>query len=494
MSAASRYWLLLRIDATGRRVRQEIAPALAFFAQIFPQFVAAENVPDASIQRLLVEMWQTAILGSNDVHPAELCLRCFISSTIEQVVVQLETSFGNNYGFTRHDLFPFVLNDIIVERPMKGIGISKTGENSSNPHSSINSSYTSLASEILQTFNPDRSSLSSWTAKLVRQHSELRAFLVEHGVYLVTDWAILNDTSPEQLQRVLVEFHHLSAVEIEQATILLESYHAVYRRDRRTARKTGTIGQCRLPTSEQLQQIAQQFNFKTNHKLQPSDILTQLQDLAELLRQYRIYIKSGSCFGESLDNPIGRDDNNPTPAEQIPYTEPNGDEEEQIEFLQFYRQQFIDCLDTALSNAIKCRRAVLQRQNEAQVEKFTLSLHLYHCQGKSMGEIATIVGLQAQYQVTRLLKLKELRADVRQLMLKSLLKSVLDQAIVYTDLQEAKKLEQKIEIALDEQVNELIHKAEAESSVAKHCALKSLFARRLCKILARSQALPGRQI
>ncbi len=34
-----------------------------------------------------------------------------------------------------------------------------------------------------------------------------------------------------------------------------------------------------------------------------------------------------------------------------------------------------------------------------------------------MGEIATIIGLQAQYQVTRLLKLKELRADIRHKML-----------------------------------------------------------------------------
>jgi hypothetical protein len=47
------------------------------------------------------------------------------------------------------------------------------------------------------------------------------AFLLEHEVYLVSDWAILNDTSSKQLQRIFSQFHHLTSQEIQQAMQLL---------------------------------------------------------------------------------------------------------------------------------------------------------------------------------------------------------------------------------------------------------------------------------
>lgn len=467
MSAASRYWLLYRLDAAGNRKIEEIAAAKAFFTQAFGEYTHSDNVPNAKIQRQLWHQWRTPSPASSNAtsHPAELCLRCYISSTIEQVVVQLEASFGSNYGFTCKDLFPLVLNDVIVERPVKHCA---------------SSSYTSLASEILQTFNPERSSLSNWTSKLVRQHGELRAFLVERGVYLVTDWAILNDTDTEQLRRVLHEFHHLSLLEIEPASILLESYHAVYRRDRRAARKAGNSGECPLPTPEQLEQIAQQFSSKTHLTLQTNEVMNRLQDIAEHLRQYRIYVRSGALPSQSLDAPVGGSPEQTSPIEQIPSTNSIEDEDDTAEFLQFYRQELIHCLDQALNDVIRHRLNTLQQQNLLVTKQFITALNMYCCQGQSMGKIATQIGLQAQYQVTRLLKLKQIRADVRQLLLSSLLKSVVERAIAFTHLADVKKLESQIEIALDEQVTAIIQEAEAENTLAKCRPLSSLFARRLC--------------
>lgn len=457
MSAALRYWQLIRLDAAGKRIHEEIASAKAFFTQAFPQFLTSQDVSDADIHRHLLQWWK-----SDATHPAQLCLRCYISSLLEQACIQLETNFGSNYNFTRYDLFPIILNDIIVENSKK--------------EQISNSSYTSVTAEILQTFNPDRSSLSTWTFKLVKQNRELKTFLIERGVYLVTDWAILNDTTCSQLQRIFSEFHHLAELEIKQASILLESYHAIYRRDRRTARKSGNTGQCRLPTTEQLQQIAYQFYLKTNLKLLDSDVMTQLQNMAERLRQYRIYVRGGSLPTESLDN--GGEN-----YENIGYTDFTNAEEEQTEFLEFYRQQFVDRLDEALEQVTRTRLSYLQRQNSSIAESFSSALHLYHCQGLSMGAIAPLIGLQAQYQVTRLLKLKQFRADVRQIMLKTLLVSVLDKAIAYTNLAQTKAYEQQIEVALDEQIAAVIQEVESEDTCAKNGPLKSLFARRLCQKL-----------
>lgn len=119
-------------------------------------------------------------------------------------------------------------------------------------------------------------------------------------MYFVSDWAILNDAKSQQLQRVLEEFYHFSESEIHRACILLESYHAVYRRDWLEQRRNSIAsGQARIkepcqpPTAKQLHEIAQRVNAKTTLRLQTEDVVTQLQDLAQRLRQYSLSIRVG---------------------------------------------------------------------------------------------------------------------------------------------------------------------------------------------------------
>ncbi len=118
------------------------------------------------------------------------------------------------------------------------------------------------------------------------------AFLLEHEVYLVSDWAILNDTSSKQLQRILSQFHHLTSWEIQQAMQLLESYHAVYRAQRLRARQAGVKG-CQPPTTEQLRQMQERLSTQTN-RMCPETLLAQLEEMASRLRQYRLHVRGGS--------------------------------------------------------------------------------------------------------------------------------------------------------------------------------------------------------
>lgn len=133
-------------------------------------------------------------------------------------------------------------------------------------------------------------------------------------MYSISDWAILNDAKSKQLERILAEFHHLSESEITLACILLESYHAVYRRDRlRQRRDSFTSGQssrqktCVPPTREQLQEIARRVNAKIPCNLRAHDIVNRLQDLAKRLRYYRRYVRVG------LSNVGGWDQQNHRP-------------------------------------------------------------------------------------------------------------------------------------------------------------------------------------
>jgi hypothetical protein len=471
MGSTLKYWRFVRLGTAGKRHIEEIALAKAFFQQQFPDLAEPADTSDAAIQR---QLWQVRQNHASTEHRqfAEWCLRCYISNQIEQSCLQLEAQFGSDHGFTRYDLFPFVLDDVLDSRPQV--------TRSTDPRATV---YRSLATEILESFDPAKAGLNTWVTRLVRHHKELNAFLLERGVYLVSDWAILNDTTPKQIQRILAEFHALSPVEIQVATHLLNAYHQVYRRDRLNQRQAGIKGQCAPPTSEQLQQIADDLRKTDLEKMAPftwsiEATMSQLQTLATQLRQYRVYVRGGAAPVESLDQPEHQ-----SLAVAVPATERDDGQEAQQDFLAFYRDLFLRCLDQSLEQVTSDRLSHLQRKKGETAQQFFVALQLFHCRGKSMGEIATQLGLQAQYQVTRLLKLKEFRADVRQQLLLSLRDRIVEKAKDYADPDRLQTLDQQIETALDEQISTVMQQAEAEASIAKNRPLASVFARRLCQHL-----------
>ncbi len=450
MVGGSKYWQLVRLDSTGRRRIEEIASAKAFFSEQFGDQLQQVDLPDAAIQRQLMQMRQ------EQSAEAERCLRCYISNQIVQVCLQLETQFGKLHGFTCNELLAFVLDDV------------------GRDQRSRQSNYQAFSTTVLQSFDPERASLNTWVTQLVRRHPELNAFLLQQGVYLISDWAILNDTTPTQLQRIYLEFHSLTLAETDRAMAVLQSYHRVYRQERLSQRQTAKTRQCLPPSPDQLQRMSEwlQQNAVT---VKPDRLLSQLQTMAALLRQYRIYVKGGKFPVASLDRPeigaVVADREAPEPDETV---------EAKSEFLNFYRQQLLECLDETLKQVIQDRVVSLRRKKTPTDQVFLTALHLFHCQGKAMGDMAAQLGFQAQYQVSRLLKLKELRADVRQRALQLLSQRVLDQAKKYADPEQLSQLERQVGAVLEEQIAAVIQQAEAEAVVAKNCPLPSPFARRLC--------------
>ncbi|WP_017327834.1 hypothetical protein [Synechococcus sp. PCC 7336] len=479
----------MRIDAAGARKVETLTPAKTFFLQQFADPTRQLNVADAEVQHQLVEWVRSADSGSELSEAdlgrrefAEICLRCFISNVIEQVCVQLESQFGTKHGFSRYDLFPFVLDE---GNPLKRSRQSRSG------------TYRSSIGEILQTFDPSRGGLATWTVRLVRRNRSLNAYLLECGVYLISDWAILNDTSLPQARRILSEFHTLTAVEIRDACQLLESYHAVYRRDRLEQRRTGSAGRCQQPSNAQLAEMARYaigpgalgraveperaIALPAKVETDPERLLSQLQRLAERLRQYRIYVRGGPAPVESLDRDSSHSGRSAlqvaAPDEDLP------EREDRNEFLTYYRAQFSRCLDRAISDTVERWVTQLQRKKTPKHQPFLLGLSLFHCQGMSMGDIAPHVGLRAQYQVSRLLKLKELRADIRQALLLELRNCILQKLESYKELEQLQEWDRKLDAALSEQIDEMLQEAAAEASVAQHSPARSLYARRLCQYL-----------
>ncbi|HEY9893618.1 MAG TPA: hypothetical protein V6D37_17845 [Candidatus Sericytochromatia bacterium] len=102
---------------------------------------------------------------------------------------------------------------------------------------------------------------------------------------LVSDWAILNDTTSRKLRKMAVHFY--TDIEIEQMSHLLESYHAIYRHNLLQLRRQGYRGKSPLPTTPQLQQIAQDLQSKSAQNYSPQQVMEQLQEIAQKLRQWQ---------------------------------------------------------------------------------------------------------------------------------------------------------------------------------------------------------------
>lgn len=198
----------MRLNAAGQIKTAVLANTAAFFQQHFSTAIESDVVADASIQSQLLTLRDSADAGTCAI--AELCLRCYISHQIVQVCISLQAQFGNHYGFTLQDLLPSVLND--------------EGNIPADPQCA--------AMQLLQDYRPALSSLATWTTRYVRQHHALNRVLMEHGLYLVSDWAILNDTKPAQLPVILTNLYGFSAAEVKHNCVLLESYRQVYLPDR----------------------------------------------------------------------------------------------------------------------------------------------------------------------------------------------------------------------------------------------------------------------
>lgn len=462
MGDASRYWTLVRIDAGGNRKIQEIPAAKLFYAQVFDRLTPDEDVPDGDIQRQLLHLYrhssfETALL-------AERCLLCFLSWILEQGCMQLQSKFGKNHNFSCSDLLPYVLDD--------DGKLSPAG------------SYECFSRQILQSFDSQQSSLATWAMMKVKQHPELNRFLLECGVYLISDWAILNDTQPKQLERIFKEFHSFSDSAIQEAQCLLQSYHVVYRLQRLQQIRRKVRSKCTEPTTQQLQDIAQLVKTDTGRLVDDVTVKKMLKKLATQLREYRIHVRGGSLPANSLDAVHG--DNYNALIEQIPAPDTNNileQNDELAEFLRFYRHQFQICLQQALAKVTESRIRQLSRKRSDKAQMFLTALELSQCQKLAMKEIADFLGMRAQDAVTKLLKLKELRTDVQQEMLVILKDSVKEKAKVYADIQALKNIDEKLTVVIFEEISQMIENSESQSRTIKSHLKADIFAERLCEYL-----------
>ena len=423
----SHYWTFLKLTASGQTQTIQNPTAQTFY-QTNPD-------PDRFF-----------------THPdpiARFCLRCFISHQITFAVRSLAQCFGKDKGFTDRDLLPLVLDD--------------DGKPDPSP-------YRPVSFQILDTFDPQISSLTSWTIRQVRQHPEIKQFLLEHGIYLITPWALLNDTKPNRLLKLLRQTNR-TELEITQFCELLIAYRAIYLPDRLKSRTRKT---CPPPTSEQLTRIA----LLVNPALSPKNVripiqtLTQLQTLAQLIREDRLGKKIGIQAQKTID-----DSNFQFPLESEIISEDQTTDRDT--FLNQYRNSFTTVLKTSIIRVIHDRTIATPKK----AQQFLTSLQAYYCEQIAMGDIAQRIGVRGQDVVSRLMRLKELRSDIRCHMLSELKATVLSQATHWRTPEELQQADRALDHALDEQLETLMQEESQRDKTPQGLKKESRLSIALCEHL-----------
>lgn len=442
MGSASKYWIHVRLAAAGTIKKQEIPLLKQFWQQQFDH--GYSELSDTLIQTRLVQIIRSQS-DASIVTLAEACLRCFISHQILQVCISLQRQFSAQTSLELVELLSCTMDDV-------------------NPLTQ-NEAYQPFAVSIIRSFDPQQGNLNTWTKQLVRQHKELNQVLVEHGIYLASDWAILNHATVARIERWLSGV--LLDAEVQRACQLLNSFHRVYRGDR-LQQPTRSGKRCSEPTDEQLQRMIADLNQQNVTGYTPTRLLQELRLLAQKLRQ----IKKTAAL--SLD-----DENTRFLAEQ--QTDAHSEAEaQQGEFLKRYQQVSQQCLEQAVRQAIADRMAQLRRKGHKD-ETFLQALTLFHQKKQSMTDIATQIGLQKQWQVTRLLGLKQLRLTVKQIWLRLIQANIAQLIADYLDPEQMLRL-QNLELLLEELIDQVIAEDATESYNPQRNA-RSLFATCICRCL-----------
>jgi predicted DNA-binding protein YlxM (UPF0122 family) len=430
MSAASQYWTFLRLGLSGQ-TRPRSYPETQAFLEKFTDAIAETPFPHSQIQRQLFIAMKDAEVApeSSGYRQTQWCLRCFISQRIVQTCAHLVKNRGRKHHFNLVELLIIVLDDDGQPFQTKPVLHPETQE--PIPH------YRSVAQHSLETYQPHKGSLSSWVTRLVRQHRDMTQFLLERGLYLVSDWAVLNDTSENQLYRILTRNYQHSPEQAEQTCLLVKSYWEIYLPSRRPNTP------CTPPTETQWQQMTENFQAKTGRSLAPEEFAQRLAQVAFYLRQYRIQVRSGKLLefdhaksSEDLEHLI----------DHITLKEANLESSNEDEtaikamLLMNYAEMFQTAFERAIAAVIEQRYQTLllspQKRTRDKAEKYIHAMRLFYGERMSMSEIAPLIQLKRQDEVTRLIAPTQMRADTRRLTLHGLLQTLRQELIPHQTQEE----------------------------------------------------------
>ena len=155
-----------------------------------------------------------------------LCLRCRISHALEAWLLVTYRAHHNSRGINLAAMASYTLDD-------EGALTIRTAPQSKEPFT-----YAQLAlmpkglispfsAEVLRSYDASLCGLPHWARLKIQSHNELKAYFRQHGLLLISDWALLRNSSPTRVRQAC-EQHLRSGDTIETLCGLHSCYGPLY--------------------------------------------------------------------------------------------------------------------------------------------------------------------------------------------------------------------------------------------------------------------------
>jgi len=183
------------------------------------------QAPDPAGDRLLLDLCQ------EDDHGAFLCLRCHVSHALERKARDLVAQFKPHTGLELHEIAGFALLDDGDRRRREPLSYASLRQQPSEE-------ILPFTAQVICSYDPQRGAgLPHWAKFRLQSYKPLKDYLRDvHGLVLISDWALLKDSSPTRIRKAWA-FLPTGSLTLEQAVALHDAYCRHYSHDRQEHRR-----------------------------------------------------------------------------------------------------------------------------------------------------------------------------------------------------------------------------------------------------------------
>lgn len=236
------------------------------------------EAPNKAGDLLLLELCQADDPG------AFLCLRCHVSHALELKARDLVAQFRPHTGLELNEIAGFaLLDDGDKRQSLSYIGLCK------QPFGSI----LPFTAQVICSYDPLLGAgLPHWAKFRLNSYGPLKDYLRDvHSIILISDWALLADTSPTRLGNALQ--YPKGSPSLERALAIHAAYCQHYDQDRLEHRRRHGRSGGYAPSDALLQSV--------RPDAAPDDTRKLLQNMAEAVRRYRSPGWKKKCLARQSD-------------------------------------------------------------------------------------------------------------------------------------------------------------------------------------------------
>ena len=156
-----------------------------------------------------------------------LALRCRVSHAFEGWLKNTYSRYGANYGLSLSEMAGYALDDI---GEMK-IRIDQNNEASftlAQIQTMKKGLISPFSAEVIRSYDEHKCGLAHWARLKLQCHNDLKAYFRENGLLLISDWALLADSSAKRV-RDSWDMFGTGALTSDKASTLVALYKPLYR-------------------------------------------------------------------------------------------------------------------------------------------------------------------------------------------------------------------------------------------------------------------------